>query len=104
MGMVRQQNEALTSKLVLGVCAEAEKIWALAHSDAKRTEMEDTVCFMLIAFGTGICGDEVPLVSLEGLLNFWMETRRGKVNERYMMITLLLQGGGRLTLAHGPHL
>ncbi len=25
MGMVRRQNEALTSKLVLGVCAEAER-------------------------------------------------------------------------------
>lgn len=27
MGMVQRQNKALTSKLVLGVCAEAEKIW-----------------------------------------------------------------------------
>lgn len=88
MGMVRRQNEALTSKLVLGVCSEAEKIWTLAHSDLKRVEMEDAVCFMLIAFGTGLRGEEVPLVSLEGLLNFWMETRRGDHIERHMMITL----------------
>ena len=88
MGMVRRQNEALTSKLVLGVCSEAEKIWTLAHSDLKRVEMEDAVCFMLIAFGTGLRGEEVPLVSLEGLLNFWMETRRGDHSERHMMITL----------------
>jgi len=53
MGMVCRQNEALTSKLVLGVCAEAKKIWMLAHSEVKRTEMEDAVCFMLIAFRTG---------------------------------------------------
>ncbi len=70
MGMVRRQNEALTSKLVLGVCSEAEKIWTRAHSDLERVEMEDAVCFMLIAFGTGLRGEEVPLVSLEGCSTF----------------------------------
>ncbi len=78
MGMVRR---------ILGVCAEAEKIWSLAHLEVKRTEMEDAVCFTLIAFGTGLRGEEVPLVSLEGLLNFWMETRRGNDDE-HMMMTL----------------
>ncbi len=48
--------------------------------------MEDTVCFMLIAFGAGLRGEEVPLVDLGGLLNFWMETKEEEV--RYMMITL----------------
>ena len=88
MGMVQRQNEALTSKLVLGVCAEAELIWGAARSDAKRMEMEDTICFMLIAFGAGLRGEEVPLVSLEGLLQFWLETRSGSPRERYMMMTL----------------
>jgi hypothetical protein len=60
MGMVGRQNEALTSKLALGVCAEAERIWEMARSDTKRVEMEDTVCFMLIAFGAGLRGEEVP--------------------------------------------
>ncbi len=54
MGMVRRQNKALTSKLVLGVCAEGERIWGTARSDTKRVEMEDTLCFMLIAFGAGL--------------------------------------------------
>ena len=88
MGMVRRQNEALTSKLALGVCAEAERIWETARSDTKRVEMEDAVCFMLIAFGAGLRGEEVPLVSLEGLLHFWTETRAGTAEERYMMMTL----------------
>ena len=88
MGRFHRQNEALTSKLFLGVCAEAEKIWTLAHLEIKRTEMEDTVCFMLIEFGTGLRGEEVPLVSLERLLNFWMETREGEHDERHMMMTL----------------
>ncbi len=65
MGMVRRQNEALTSKLVLGICAEAEKIWTLAHSEVKRLEMEDAVCFMLIAFNTSLRGEEVCKTSMK---------------------------------------
>ncbi len=74
MGMVRRHNKALTSKLVLGICGEAERIWASARSDTKRMEMEDAICFMLIAFGAGLRGEEVPLALLEGLLHFWAET------------------------------
>jgi hypothetical protein len=48
--------------------------------------VEDTVCFMLIAFGAGLRGEEVPLVDLGGLLTFWMQTKEEEV--RYMMITL----------------
>ena len=54
MGMVHRQNKALTSKLVLEVCAEGERIWGTARLDTKRVEMEDPVCFMLIAFGAGL--------------------------------------------------
>ncbi len=88
MGMVRRQNEALSSKLVIGICAEAEKLWGGARTDTKRLEMEDAVCFMLIVFGAGLRGKEVPLVSLEGLLQFWQETRKGPTDKRYMMVTL----------------
>jgi hypothetical protein len=54
MGMVCIQNEALGSKLVLGICAETERIWGTARLDTKRLEMEDAVCFMLIGFGAGL--------------------------------------------------
>jgi hypothetical protein len=53
MGMVCRQNEALTSKLVLGVCEEAKKICTLSHTEAKRTEMEVAVCFMLSVQDSG---------------------------------------------------
>jgi hypothetical protein len=86
MGMVRRQNEALTSPLVLGVCAAGEDAWRQSPSEVDRKMIEDTVCFMLIAFGAGLRGEEVPLVLLEGLLTFWMSTRAEP--ERYMMITL----------------
>ena len=41
---------------------------------------------MLLGFGSGLRGEEVPLVSLEGLLTFWSETREEE--EKIMMITL----------------
>jgi hypothetical protein len=88
MGMVCRQNEALSSKPVIGICAETEKLWARARTDTKHLEMEEAVCFMLIAFGAGLRGEEVPLVSLEGLLQFWQETQEGSADERHMMMTL----------------
>jgi hypothetical protein len=54
MGMVRRQNKAITSKLVIGICGEAEHIWGLACLDSKQMKMEDAVCFMLIAFGASL--------------------------------------------------
>ncbi len=92
----QRQNEALMSKLILGVCVEAGKIWSLAHLEVKRSEMEDSVCFTLIAFGTGLRGEEVPLVSLEGLLNIWMEMQTGNTNERHMMMMLSGQFKGEV--------
>jgi len=38
----------------------------------------------------------VPLVSLEGLLQFWQETREGPTDERYMMMTLSGQFKGEV--------
>ncbi len=86
MGMVRRQNEALTSILVLGMCRVAEGDWRSAVGTDRQVEIEDMVCFMLLAFGAGLRGEEVPLVDLEGLLTFWMETHQEE--DRHMMITL----------------
>ena len=48
--------------------------------------MDDIVCFTLLGFGAGLRGEEAPLVNLEGLLTFWMETREEE--DKYKMITL----------------
>ncbi len=56
------------------------------------------MCFMLIAFGAGLRGKEVPLVSLEGLLHFWQETCKGAANKRYMMMTLSGRSKGEVDL------
>jgi hypothetical protein len=96
MGMVHWQNKALTLKLILGICSKAKRFWGLARLDTKRMEMEDAVCFMLIAFGAGLWGKEVPLVSLEGLLNFRRVTQEGEMDERNMMITLSVHFKGKV--------
>jgi hypothetical protein len=67
MGMIRRQNEALTSTLAMAVCAEAETRWHSPIGDNAREELEDTVVFMLAAFGAGLRGEEVPLISLDRL-------------------------------------
>ncbi len=84
--MIRKQNEALTSKLALAVCKAAETKWFEATEAGAREELEDTVCFMLIAFTTGLIGEKVPLLSVEGLLTFWEESRAGE--DCHIMLTL----------------
>ncbi len=86
MGMVHRQNEALTSGLVLGICRVAKGDWRNVVGTDRQVEIEDRVCFTLLAFGAGLRGEEVPLVDLEGLLTFWMETHQEE--DRHIMITL----------------
>ena len=87
MGMVRRQNEALTSVLALAVCHEAELIWGLPSTpEDSRAVLENTVGFMLVAMCGGLRGEEVPLLSLEGMLTFWEDTSRE--DDPYLMLTL----------------
>ncbi len=87
MGMVRRQNEALTSVLALAVCHEAELLWGLPSTpEDSRAVLENTVGFMLVAMCGGLRGEEVPLLSLEGMLTFWEDTSRE--DDPYLMLTL----------------
>jgi hypothetical protein len=86
MGMIRKQNEALTSSLAMAVCEAAEARWKLATEEGVKEELEDTICFMLAAFGAGLRGEEVPLMSMEGLLTFWTVSREAE--DCHIMLTL----------------
>ena len=86
MGMIRRQNEALTSALAMAICAEAESRWHLPVGGNAREELEDMVVIMLAAFGAGLRGEEVPLISLDGLLTFWDKSRLDK--DSHVMLTL----------------
>ena len=85
MGVVRIQNEALTSRQVLGLMRLVHAEWVEAE-DGAREKLEELICYVLIGFGVGLRGEEVPLVSTEGLLHFWSET--GGDDIPYTMITL----------------
>lgn len=72
--------------MALAVCTTAEARWTEATEEGTREELEDTVCFMLIAFAAGLRGEEVPLLSMEGLLTFWEESRVEE--DHHVMLTL----------------
>ena len=79
MGKIRKQNEALTSVLAMAlVCEAAEARWSSATEEGVKEEPENTICFMLAAFGAGLRGEEVPLMSMEGLLTFWTVSREAE--------------------------
>ncbi len=86
MGMIRKQNEALTSLVALAVCKVAESKWRLSSNKETKETLEDTVCFMLAATGAGQWGEEVPLLTMKGLLTFWEETQAAA--NRFVMLTL----------------
>ena len=86
MGEVRFQNEALTPAMVLGLGTLLDGIWETSDDEAVRESVEELMCYVLIGFGAGLRGEEVPLTALAGLLKFWDETRGDEVP--YVMVTL----------------
>ena len=70
MGEVRFQNKALTSKQALGLNVMLDIAWNHSTKDTHRERLEELMCFILIGFGAGLRGEEVPLVSVGGLLHF----------------------------------
>ena len=87
MGMIRYQNEALTSDMVLAICNLAERDWTEATDESEKERIEETVAFMLLGFGAALRGEEVPLVTVDGLLHFWEETRDDP-SDPFIMATL----------------
>ena len=67
MCMICRQNEALTSALANAICAEAEMRWHSPIGNDAREELEDTMVFMMAAFGAGLQGEDVPLILLDWL-------------------------------------
>lgn len=73
-GQIRKQNEALTTDVILACCEVAEAMWEEEESEAEKEKLEELMCFILLSFGAVLRGEEVPLVSLKGMLDFWEES------------------------------
>mmetsp|Transcript_35888 Transcript_35888/g.85574 ORF Transcript_35888/g.85574 Transcript_35888/m.85574 type:complete len:423 (+) Transcript_35888:1865-3133(+) len=86
MGQVRYQNEPLTSEMVLALDQLITAEWLRTTDERERERLEELMCYVLIGFGASLRGEEVPLVSLRGMLYFWKETARA--GEPHIMITL----------------
>ena len=69
-GVVRYHNKVLTSKMVLALDDMLEKEWHGSTHDSQREAIEEFMLFVLIGFGAGLRGEEIPLVSMNGLLHF----------------------------------
>lgn len=70
MGVARVQNEPLTSRIFLALDTIATEEWNDATTETVRETIEDVMCFVTFGFCNGLRGEEVPLVSLKGLLHF----------------------------------
>ena len=76
MGIVKVQNEPITSDIYHALDRIATEEWRSANGEDRRRELEDVMCFVTFGFCNGLRGEEVPLVSLKGLLHYWDETAR----------------------------
>lgn len=89
IGVIRKQNYALTEEMVhrlLDVLDEAW--WAAEENSQDRKEIAELACYVLATYCGGLRGEEVPLISLKGMLEYWEETR----NHRNPHLVLALRG------------
>ena len=70
MGEVKFQNEALTPDMVVELGMLLNEVWELSTDEKERESVEELMSYILIGFGVGLRGEEVPLASLKGMLSF----------------------------------
>ena len=49
-------------------------MWSDAVEEKEKETWDEVMCFTLLELGAVLRGEEVPLVSLAGLLRFWEES------------------------------
>ena len=85
-GEIRKQDLPFTSKIVLALDKVCEIKWRWAKDVKEKSDVEDLMSFVLMEFCADLRGEEVPLLSLKGLLTFWEDTL--SANTPYIMLTL----------------
>lgn len=86
MGQIKKQNEAFTPTIVHCLDKIAQDMWQSSEDDDEKKKLEELMSYILIEFCACLRGEEVPLLSLQGLLTFWQETTTSEVP--YVMLTL----------------
>ena len=94
VGVVKFQNKALASVLVVDLSNLMEDAWRSTANENYRECLEELMSYVIIRCGTGLRGEEVPLTSLKRLCHFWAETREDL--DLYIMVTLYSRFKGEL--------
>lgn len=84
MGVVRKQDEAITSEQMKALLDVGEYLWSKARNGKEKRKIANVMAFAVIGFCASLRGEEVPLVSLKGLMTFWEET----MERGFIMMTL----------------
>ena len=84
MGVTRKQDEALTSEQLRALQELGDLLWERAEGVEEKRRIANVMAFVVIGFCASLRGEEVPLVSLKGLLSFWEET----MVKGFLMLTL----------------
>jgi len=85
MGKVKIQNEPLTAEIVLAMDDIASREWDQANEE-ERADIEDVMCYVMFEFCCALRGEEVPMISLRGLIEFWDEAASDP--DPFIMVTL----------------
>ena len=86
MGQIRKQNEAFTPAIIHALDKVAQDAWTNSASEEEKKKVEELMSYVLMEFCACLRGEEVPLLSLQGLLTFWEETTTATTP--FIMLTL----------------
>jgi hypothetical protein len=86
MGQIRKQNEAFTPEIIHALDKVAQEEWENSTDEMERKKLEELMSYILMEFCGNLRGEEVPRLSLSGLLTFWEETISEP--DPYIMLTL----------------
>ena len=86
MGVMRKQDEALTVDQLLGILEIMEKDWRSSTCEEEKKDIEEIAAFVVISFCVALRGEETPMTSVDGMAEFWKETRRHRIP--HIMVTL----------------
>jgi hypothetical protein len=75
IGVIRRRNFALTGDTVHALLELLEKSWKEMELIAKKKKPEELAVYVLAEYCWGLRREEVPLISLAGMLKYWEATR-----------------------------
>ena len=86
MGQIRKQDEAFTPAIIHALDKVAQDTWESSKDEDEKKKVEEMMPFVLMEFCACLRGEEVPLLSLQGLTTFWEETTTAR--DPFIMLTL----------------